>query len=81
MKKARTVQFIRGYNAILDALPDQPDWQNGYAGFTQNKRGLQKAEDYIKGLAPTVKSRVTMSDIVKLTTTLGLKPHTYCSID
>ena len=60
---------------------DLADKYNGYCGFTQNKRGIDKAITYITGLAPKVQSRVKMGDITKLLAQFKLKPHTYCSVD
>lgn len=60
---------------------DLTDKCNGYSGYTKGKIGIEKTEKYIIGLAPVVKSKVKMGDIVGLMTTMNLKPHTYCAVD
>lgn len=60
---------------------DLTDHYNGYAGFTQAKRGLAKVEAFITALPTETRAKVRMGDVVKLCAQFKLKPHTYCSID
>jgi hypothetical protein len=73
------VEVVRTEDGI--SWYDLTDKYNGYCGFTQAKRGLEKATSYISGLASGVKSRVKMGEITKLLAQFNLKPHTYCSVD
>ncbi len=73
------VSVIRFNDSI--SWSDLTDKWNDYRGFTRNKRGLDKAQAYLEGLAPEVKKRVRMGDITGLMASMKLKPHTFCGMD
>jgi hypothetical protein len=77
--KNEFVQVIRTEDGL--SWFDLTDKWNGYSGYTKAKRGIDRAEQYLSGLAPRTKSGIRMGDVTALFTQLNLKPHTYCSID
>jgi hypothetical protein len=62
---------------------DLKDVWNDYKGFTQNKRGLNKATAFIKQIAQDerLKDDIKMGDVVTILEKFNLKPHTYCGMD
>jgi len=61
---------------------DLKDKHNDYKGFTQNKRGIKKAVEFIKQHQEILKcSDFRMGDVTQLMTEHKLNPHTYCGMD
>ena len=62
---------------------DLTDNYNDFKGFTQAKRGLDKAVATIEKLAQdeNLKEGVRMGTITEILDSLKMKPHTYCGMD
>jgi hypothetical protein len=62
---------------------DLTDKYNDFKGFTQNKRGVDKAEAVINQLNQSVEmgKLATMGSITDTLDSLGMKPHTFCGMD